>query len=400
MAESPPLARRLPGFDARHSTRRARRTKRLLVVVVLVAAGGAAYAVVGGGGPSRPTPPHHPPPAAATVSVVTTLASWQLGAPITREVVLPGPAGTDELTIVGGSTTGGLAASGAFALDVDTGTLTQVGDLSTTLDEAAGAVIGSRDVIFGGTPSSSFSSASATVQALPVAASDPTASTTMATAAGTLPETRAGATAVTVGTTTYLVGGENAAGADPVVLATADGTHFTAVATLPVPVVFPAVAVAGGRLYVLGGQAVTGADAGRPVATVQVVDLATHKVGRGHRLPEPLAGAAAVGVGTHLLLAGGDTDAGATSTSSTTTAAAAGTAAVSTISTVWVSDPSTGTWTTVGELPLAVSHAGLAVLGNRAWLVGGESGDTPAAGVQSIETTTAAAHGAHGGGRG
>jgi N-acetylneuraminic acid mutarotase len=56
------------------------------------------------------------------------------------------------------------------------------------------------------------------------------------------------------------------------------------------------------------------------------------------------------------------------------------------VSTVWFFDPAAGTSTVVGQLPVAVSHAGLVVLGATAWLVGGESDGTPVSAVQSIVT--------------
>jgi N-acetylneuraminic acid mutarotase len=321
--------------------------------------------------------------------VVTTLATWRLGAPISRAVVVAatGPGG-DQLIILGGATTGGLTASGAFALDVTTGTLTQVGDLMTTLDDAAGAVIDGQDVVFGGT-TATLSAPTTSVQALsgaPATGSTPSGSAVpTSTALGTLPQPRAAATAVTAGTTTYIVGGANEPESD--VLATTDGRHFDVVASLPVPVQFPAVAVSGGKLYVFGGVATSGGDAGRPVSTIQVVNLKTHKVSAAGHLPEPLTGAAAVVLGHDVLVAGGDTSPGvpaqSVSRGSTTTAP---TTASSSVSTVWSYDTTRGTCTIAGHLPVAVSHAGVALLGATAWLVGGESDGTPVSAVQSFVT--------------
>jgi hypothetical protein len=59
------------------------------------------------------------------------------------------------------------------------------------------------------------------------------------------------------------------------------------------------------------------------------------------------------------------------------------------VSTVWFFDPTAGTSTAVGQLPVAVSHAGVAVLGSTAWLVGGESDGTPVSAVQSVTTVAA-----------
>jgi hypothetical protein len=392
-----PLAKRMPGFDARHATRRARKTRVAATVVVLLAV--VAFVVIYFGRGIL----HHSTPArrrhthtVAVPRVTATLATWRLGAPISRAVVVPGTPGADQLVILGGETTGGLTASGVFTLDVGDGTLTQVGDLTTTLDDAAGAVLDGRDVVFGGT-SSSTAPSSASVQGLPATAATagaPPPATAMPTSTqlGSLPQPRAAATTVTVGTTTYLVGGDTTAGPAPGVLSTADGTHFVTVASLPVPVLYPAVAAMAGKLYVFGGVADSGTDAGRPVDTIQVVDLKSHRVTDSGRLPEPLTAAAAVVLGHDVLLAGGDTASsgagtppGGTGTSSSTTAPAP----TSSVSTVWFFDPTAGTSTAVGQLPVAVSHASVAVLGSTAWLVGGESDGTPVSAVQSFTTVAA-----------
>jgi N-acetylneuraminic acid mutarotase len=236
-------------------------------------------------------------------------------------------------------------------------------------------------MVFGGA-SASLSPATTTVQALSGSPSSISSGPTVPTSTtiGTLPQPRAAATALTVGTSTYLVGGEGTAGPDAAVLATSDGRHFVTVASLPIPVQFPAVAAVGHRLYVFGGVAVTGAEAGRPVNAIQVVDLKTHKVTAAGHLPEPLTASAAVVLGHDVLLAGGDTTSGGAGAST------AGSTPTMSVSTVWSFDPTSETCTPVGHLSVAVSHAGVAVLGSTAWLVGGESNGTPVSSVQSFVT--------------
>jgi hypothetical protein len=395
VTDGPPLARRMPGFDGRHATRRAHRTKMVVTTVVVLVVAGVLVFFFKGDVLHHSTPPGHRATHPVTLSkVVSTLVSWRLGAPISGTVVLPGasPAG-NQLVILGGATTGGLTASGAFALDVTTGTLTQVGDLSTTLDNASGAVLGGQDVVFGGTASAS-SSATASVQALSDSATTvtttPGAAAPMTTSLGDLPQSRADATAVTVGATAYLVGGDGTSGPDPAILSTTDGRHFVTVASLALPVLFPAVAALGNDLYVFGGLADAGPDAGQPVSTIQVVDLKTHKVTHTGHLPEPLSGAAAVVLGHDIVLAGGDTPSPSNGTSSaaTTTGPASATSSptTSTVSTIWSYDPTSQATETVGRLFVAVSHAGVAMLGSTAWLVGGESDGTPVSAVQNLVT--------------
>jgi hypothetical protein len=384
----------MPGFDARHATQRARRTRVVAGIVVIVVVAAILYVVVFRGGTTpHPTVAHrHTPATTAVAKVDSTLAPWRLGAPISRAVVVTGDSsGGNQLVILGGATTGGLTASGAFDLDVTDGALTQVGDLTSTLDDAAGTVLNGQDVVFGGASSPSPSaSTSDSVQALSATAAVPAAGAAVPTSVqlGTLPQPRAGATTVVVGTTTYLVGGENSVGSDPGILATSDGRHFTVAATLPVPVLFPGVAAFDGKLYVFGGDATTGPDAGTAVDTIQVVDLKTRKVTDKDHLPEAVAATAAVVLGHDVIVAGGDTAPSTTGTSTTTTAAGASpgssTPVVSSVSTVWLFDPVSGLSTPVGQLPVAVSHAGVAVIGSTAWLVGGESDGTPVSTVQSF----------------
>jgi hypothetical protein len=395
----------MPGFDARHATRRSRRVRVIVVLALAVAL--TAFLVVhfeaGSSGHARP--PSKPVRKALHVPVVTsTLASWQLAAPVSRAVVLSGAAagspvpgvGPGQVVILGGSTTGGLEATGIFTLNVTDGALAQIGDLTGELDDAAGAVIGGRFIVFGG----ASPDASAAVQAFPAAGTtvaapvSPGAPVPRSAVIATLPAPRAGATAVTVGATTFVVGGADGADPDSSVLATTDGTTFTTVASLPVPVQFPAVVAAGGRIYVFGGVAVTGPDAGHAVDSVQVVDLATHRVTTSGRLPEPLAAAAAVSLGGDILVAGGDTSSSVTAPSPTVSpqttsapgAASPGTAATSaaSVSTVWEFEPASGRFLAVGHLQVPVSHAGVAVVGDTAWLVGGQSDATPVTAAQTI----------------
>jgi outer membrane protein assembly factor BamB len=121
---------------------------------------------------------------------------------------------------------------------------------------------------------------------------------------------RSDAQAVTIGATTYLVGGYDGSRRDAWVLATSDGRSYSTVAALPVPVRYPAVAALGGRIYPFGGQAVTGPHAGAPVSVIQAVDPAHRTATVVGHLPEPLAGATAVTVAGELFVAGGESTAG------------------------------------------------------------------------------------------
>jgi hypothetical protein len=290
-----------------------------------------------------------------------------LGAPLSREVVLPGTGTT--LTVLGGLSSSNVSLPRVFSLDTSSGQSTDLGSLRAGVHDAAGAQIGTADVIMGGgTPT--------TVADIQQFVASSASASGSAASAGQLPQPRSDASAVTVGSTVYVVGGYDGTNADPQVLATNDGRHFSSVASLPVPVRYPAVAALGGKIYVFGGESIGGAQ-GQPVDAVQMVDPAARTAVRLGRLPHPVMGAAAAVIGGHVYVAGGET--------ATTAATASGPGGASTgqpaiapattaVSEVWAFDPVRGKMLRAGTLPVPVAYTGIQVVGARAWLVGGESG--------------------------
>ncbi|MGH3848778.1 MAG: PQQ-binding-like beta-propeller repeat protein, partial [Pseudonocardiaceae bacterium] len=240
------------------------------------------------------------------------------------------------------------------------------GMLNVPVHDGAGAVINGADVVFGGGSPKTFS----TVQAVP----------TPAAGLVDLPQPRSDATSVTIGRTTYLVGGYDGTNPTADVLATTDGRTYQAVAHLPTPVRYPAIAAVDGIIYVFGGQSIDARQG--PLDVIQRVDPRKGTaVVMGH-LPIPLQGAAAAAVDGRVYLAGGDSSSptattvgmGTTQLSPAPAVTAAG---VSTNGVIWEFAPATGAVEVAGRLQVPVSHAGIAVLGSTAWLVGGESGGTP-----------------------
>jgi len=400
---------------------------------------------------SSPTPPHARRPPEAIAAAESGLLPWALPTPVSRVVTLPAPG--DQLVIIGGLTASNVSAQGIYTVGTTSGTLTHVADLTGGLHDASGAVIDGRDVTFGGGSPATV----ATVQGIVAPNGAPPSTIAKATVTGSLPQPRSDSAAVTVGKTTYIVGGYDGTNPDRAVLATTDGVTFSTVGSLPVPVRYPAVAAVGGLIYVFGGEAVTGAGAGQPVSAIQLVNPSRHAASTIGRLPVPLEGAAAVTIGKQIYLAGGESTvaqsvtagvgttqlglppaganpgAGATSATATAatvpgngsggarttgatllgdatkisspgagpspaanTSAAAGsgppgststiesTPSTSTVSTIWAFDPATAGMLNAGRLQVPVSHAGLAVLGSTAWLVGGESGGAQMSTVQMI----------------
>jgi hypothetical protein len=319
------------------------------------------------------------------------LLPWRLPAPLSREVAVAAPG--HRLIVLGGLVPGGASGSGIYAVHTGTGAVRQIGSLRAPLHDAAAALIGRRAVVFGGGSTATV----ATVQAFRVPGRRGGNPGAMATSGSPMPVPRSDSAAVTIGTTTYIVGGYDGAHPDAGVLATTDGRTFRTVATLRVPVRYPAVAALGGRIFVFGGQAITGPGAGSPVSTIQAVSPARHTSAVIGHLPEPLAGAVAVTLGNELFVAGGESTVaqrltpgvGTTQLGRAAQAPGAGPTSTHTVSTIWAFDPSRKRLLPAGRLQVPVSHAAVAVAGSTAWIVGGESHGSFVAAVQMLRANPA-----------
>lgn len=450
MPSHSPLSPVRGAFARRAKVRKRRR--RVAIALALLITLGVVLATYSRRNPrstaSRSSPQHRTDhkSRALKVQTVGTIAAtesgllpWALTSPISRAVVLPGAGG--RIVILGGLTASNASAPGVYTLGTTTGTLAHVANLVSGLHDASGAVINGEDVTFGGGSPGTV----ATVEATP--APGPTDSTAIAFSEtiGSLPQPRSDSSTVTVGRTSYIVGGYDGTNPDPAVLATTDGRSFTPVASLPVPVRYPAVAAVGGLLYVFGGQAITGTSAGQPVDDIQVVNPRRHTASTIGHLPIPLDAAAAVTIGGQIYLAGGEStvdqpivpgmgttqwgppppgsNPGAGASSATTTAAVSASAGnkalllesstlpsipatsgsqagsvqgstgatgndsttgTHTVSSIWAFNPLTRQTLTAGHLQIPISHSSVAVLGRTAWFVGGESNGTQVSAVQML----------------
>jgi outer membrane protein assembly factor BamB len=328
--------------------------------------------------PAAVPAPGHPAGPKGLPAAISGLLPWHLAVPLSREVVVPrGPGG---LMVLGGLTAGGSSADGVYAVRTKTGATRQVGVLRAPVHDAAGAALGGHALVFGGGSSATVSTVDSFPKAGPAA----------------MPAPRSDSVAVTIGRTVYVLGGYDGTRPQRAVLATTNGRTFTTVAQLAVPVRYPAAAALGGQIYVFGGQAVTGARAGMPLDTIQLIDPARHTATVIGHLPEPLAGAVAVTVGHELFLAGGQSTApqpqrpgvGTTQLGAGEMASGGGsetgTAPTFTVSAIWAFDPATRHLLPAGRLQVPVSHAGVAVTGSTAWIVGGESHGSLVAAVQML----------------
>ncbi len=357
---------------------RRRRTFAVGAVVVVVLIAVLVYAMGSSGGNKAGSPPpntsghhagtttsvlghalsggHHVPAPAGIPAIESGLLPWQLAAPLSREVAVPGAAG-GSVSVLGGLTTGSTTTASVVNLAVPAGTPTAAGALANATHDAAGTVLGGRVLVFGGGVLNSFS----TVQAYPLTAAGAAATGAVV---GQLPHVRSDAGAVTIGRTAYVVGGYDGTVADPQVLSTTNGSSFHVVGSLPVPVRYPAVAALGRMIYVFGGQQV-GGSAGA-VTAIQRIDTASHKIEVVGHLPQALLGAAAVTLGGVVYVAGGSTgpsDSGV----------------------IYAFDPVKGRVLVAGHLIAPLSNAAVATVAGTAWLVGGESGSTPTATVQMLK---------------
>ncbi len=348
-----------------------------MLAVVLVAALVVGLIIAFGGGSSTPTAKTAPPPAGKkTVSIPAVEAGvlpWALDQPLSREVVFPG-AGTSVI-VAGGLDTAGSSLARVFSLDTATGAITPLGSLSSPVHDAAGAEVAGRDVVFGG--------GSPTTTPAIESFAPPGSAGAAGTLGGQLPQPRSDASAVLIGDTAYVVGGYDGTHPDAQVLATKDGVHFSVVANLPVPVRYAAVAPSCSHLYLFGGEAIGGHDAGKAVDTIQMVDPAAKSATVVGHLSEATAGAVACEIAGHLYVAGGTAAPSAeqeSATSSTTPAAS---------NAVFAFDQTSHKVLLAGTLPVPVAYGAVQVVGQRAWLVGGENNGTPMSSVEMFMPDTA-----------
>jgi putative pyrroloquinoline-quinone binding quinoprotein/Kelch motif protein len=395
------------------------RRRRLGVLAGVISLAAVVYFVVAPGGSNGA---RHPQPASAGTArtadppipaMEAGVLPWTLPSPLSREVVIPG--GGSTLTVAGGLDPAQHSATTVFSLDVTTGNRTVDGTLASGVHDAAAAVIaGSVAVLGGGSPTtvptvqqfpaapgagapapppSSWAPPSSAAAAPsppvsvpgnpPVVITGTTATTTSPSpistrVAANLPRPRSDHVAVTIGSTTYVLGGYDGNGPDPDIWATTDGIHYSVVAHLAMSVRYAAVAVADNRVYLFGGQAVGGPQDGTAIPTAQMFDPSTKRTAVIGNLAEPLAGASAFNLGGHLYIAGGVTNTAPATPGSAIKISDTPTDAIS----AW--DTKTNQPLSAGKLPLPIAYAGSAVTFGRGWIIGGEIKGRPQTSVEML----------------
>ncbi len=277
------------------------------------------------------------------------IASWQLPAPVSRELML---SDGSSLFVLGGLDARKVSSPAVYRIDPSGGRATQVATLDPPVHDAAGVRFGDRSlVIGGGTPP-----ARATVQVVA-----PGAATR---ALGQIPQPRADLVAAAVGGMLYVLGGGDEASALVAeVDASTDGARWTAAGTLAEPVRYPAVIVVDGAIYLFGG--VTTSE-GTDTRSVQRYDPKTRTTEVVAQLPAPLSHASAVLLGGRVYVLGGFVDNQVSAQ-------------------VLAFDPGSRKLTTAGTLPAAVTDAAAVTIGDTAYLAGGQGTDrAPVATVVSL----------------
>ena len=279
---------------------------------------------------------------AAPKQVVVSAAPFQLPRGSARAVLV---ADGDHLLLLGGFNSAKQTIAEILRIDPTTRTVRSAGSLNAAVHDAAGALVGGRVMVFGG----GNGSETAGVQAVGV---DGKVSTI-----GKLPIPRSDLATATVDGRTFVLGGYDGASVRATTIATTDGSTFQILGELPTPVRYPAVAALGTKIFAIGGT--TTGNASGAVRAVQMLDTTTGAVAAIGELPQPLTDAVAATVKGHIYVFGGQL-AGRISNQ------------------VWRLDlgpNGTGpvTFEPVATLPTPVTDAAIAVLGNTAYLVGGES---------------------------
>ena len=251
-----------------------------------------------------------------------------------------------QATTVGGKVLvlGGLSKSKSstnviWSFDPATGSTTQTGSLTSTLNSAAATAFGNTVFVVGGaTPKGSVD----TIQSYGVGDK-------AAAAVGKLPGPRTDAVAVTDPKTSavYLVGGWDGTNPTNDVLMSTDGVTFTPIVALAEPVRFASAAILDGVLWVFGGEWNDIAS-----GSIQRIDLAKRESKVVAQMPETVSRAMGFVIDDSIFLAGGRVAAGRSNQ-------------------IRRFDTETFTFTQAGALTSNLSDAAVAVVGRTAYVLGG-----------------------------
>lgn len=221
-------------------------------------------------------------------------------------------------------------------IDPVSGTATTAGTLAAAVHDAASVPFGNGVLLLGGGGSSPI----ATVQTFDGRTS---------AIVGQLPEPRSGAVAVAIGSTIYLLGGNDGSGDIPSVLSTTDGKTFHVVGQLKVAVQEAGAVAIGSTIYLIGGTS-----NGVQTPDIQSVNVTTGATAIAGRLPVSLSGESVFSLGGAVFVAGGRSGA-------------------SYRNQIDSLNPATGALARSALLPEGLAAAATARIGTSVYLVGGEN---------------------------
>ncbi|MGD0198385.1 MAG: hypothetical protein ABSC56_10850 [Solirubrobacteraceae bacterium] len=304
-------------------------------------------------------------PAPLTYNTVSSLTEPVRASSATR---LPGSA---AFSLLGGLDS---QANGTSGIGEITSTSTKVvGYLPVSLFAAAAVTIGSDEYIFGG---ATGSSASPTPEQ-GILQYDVLSSNATVTEIAHLPSANYGLGAAVIGSTAYIVGGDNGTTTLDTIVSWHPGGQAAVAGTLPVALRYAAVAAVSGRIVIAGGLLANNA-ASRQVF---IFDPTTHKVSTLRvQLPKGIYAASGASLGKLAYVIGGAYPTGA-ATNPTATA----------VDTIYSVDPISGKLATAGSLTAGTRAEAVAVkVGDEIYLAGGLTGTSTTAAVGTLTATTKA----------
>jgi len=245
-----------------------------------------------------------------------------------------------SIYLMGGLNAADNSVATVVKVDPGTGHVQTIGEMPRRFHDGAGAVIGKRLLVFGG----GTGTGSAVVQSFAPPAGP-------AEVDGSLPRALSDLAAATLGGVTYLVGGYDGITPQRTIYATSDGRRFRRAGLLPVGLRYPAVTGVGSTVVIAGGETTHG-----PSGSILAFDPSTGAVTMVAHLPRPLGHAVAFTVGGVVYVAGGVDGSGRT------------------LQTIVAAETGSGRVSVAGKLPAPLSDAAVVVLGGQAWLFGGLRG--------------------------
>jgi len=347
--------------------RRRRRTFAASVLLVLVLLIIIITSSSGGGGKLPPKSPTTStvPPLGQSSAPLSYRAVSSLAEPV-RASAATGVPGRQAFSLLGGLDAAGNGVSGIGEITANSTVV--VGYLPVSLFAAAAVTLGHDEYIFGG----ATGTASAPKPEEGILLYDVLSSNATVTEIAHLPSDNYGLGAAVIGSTVYLIGGDNGTTTLDTIVSWRPGARATVTATLPVALRYAAVAAVDGRIVIAGGL-LSNNTASKQVF---VYDPATRQVSALHaQLPTGIFAASGASLGQLAYVIGGATPPARSGANPTP------------VSTIYSVDPISGQLAQAGTLANgARGEAAVAKVGSSIYLAGGLTGTTTTNAVGTLTT--------------